>query len=84
LASYHATTTVFLDPNTVNLDFSSSPAGLVLKVDPSSQATPFTRTAIVSSTIQLDARSPQTRTGTSDSFVAWSDGGAARDAVMAP
>jgi hypothetical protein len=70
------TTTGRLDPRTVDLTFGSSPAGLLLAVGSTSQATPFTRTAILGSTLSVSAPSPQANGGTVYEFVSWSDGGA--------
>ncbi len=70
------TTSRRLDPQTVELTFGSSPAGLTLAVGSTSQPTPFTRTAIVGSTLSVSAPSPQAIGGTAYEFVSWSDGGA--------
>ena len=58
------TTSVQLDPRTVDLTFGSSPAGLTLAVGSTSQPTPFTRTAILGSTLSVSAPSPQASGGT--------------------
>jgi glucose/arabinose dehydrogenase len=65
-----------LDPETVNLAFGSDPTGLTLAVGSTSQPTPFTRTAIMGSTLSVSAPSPQATGGTAYEFVSWSDGGA--------
>ncbi len=70
------TRSVRLDPQTVELDFGSSPAGLTLAVGSSSQTTPFTRTAILGSTLSISAPSPQAIGGTAYEFIGWSDSGA--------
>ena len=70
------TTSRQLDPQTVDLTFASSPAGLTLAVGSTSQPAPFTRTAIVGSTLSVSAPSPQASGGTAYEFVSWSDGGA--------
>ncbi|HEY0680778.1 MAG TPA: PQQ-dependent sugar dehydrogenase [Steroidobacter sp.] len=70
------TTSVQINPRTVDLTFQSSPTGLSLAVGSTSQATPFTRTAITGSTLSISATSPQTLSGTPYEFVSWSDGGA--------
>jgi glucose/arabinose dehydrogenase len=77
------TTSVQLDPQTVDLTFGSSPAGLTLAVGSTSQATPFTRTAIVGSTLSVSAPSPQASGGTAYEFVSWSDGGAQTHNIVA-
>jgi glucose/arabinose dehydrogenase len=78
------TTTRRLDPQTVVLSFASQPSGLQLAVNSVSSTTPFTRTVIVGSQNSLSATSPQTLSGTSYSFSAWSDGGAQSHNVTAP
>jgi glucose/arabinose dehydrogenase/PKD repeat protein len=78
------TDTVRLDPQTVNLTFQTSPAGLRLNVGSASQATPFTRTVIVGSNNTVSATSPQTLGGTSYEWRSWSDGGAQTHNLVAP
>jgi glucose/arabinose dehydrogenase/PKD repeat protein len=77
------TTTLELNPQTVDLTFGSSPAGLTLAVGSTSQPTPFTRKAILGSTLSLSAPSPQTMGGTTYEFVSWSDGGAPTRTITA-
>jgi glucose/arabinose dehydrogenase len=67
---------VRLDPQTVTLTLQSSPSGLQLVVNATSQATPFTRTVILGSRNTISATSPQTLDGAQYSFSSWSDGGA--------
>ncbi|MBB4736689.1 glucose/arabinose dehydrogenase [Actinoplanes octamycinicus] len=69
-----------LDPKTVDLTFTTVPAGLQLAVGSSSSVTPFTRTVIEGSTNSVSAPSPQ---GAS-AFASWSDGGAQTHIVTAP
>ena len=57
------TDSVRLDPQTVDLSFQTSPAGLQLAVGASGQAAPFTRTVIVGSNNSVSAPSPQTLGG---------------------
>jgi PKD repeat protein len=64
-----------LDPKTVDLTFGSNPAGLTLAVGSTSQPTPFTRTAILGSTLSISAPSPQASAETVYEFISWSDGG---------
>ena len=71
------TTSRRLDPQTVDLTFGSTPAGLTLAVGSTSQPAPFTRTAILGSTLSVSAPSPQAIGGTAYEFDRWSDGGAA-------
>ena len=77
------TTSVRLDPKTVSLTFGSSPTGLTLAVGSSSQATSFTRTAILGSSLSLSAPSPQAIGGTTYEFVSWSDGGTQTHNIVA-
>jgi hypothetical protein len=78
-----ATTSVRLDPQTVQLTFTSNPSGLTLNVGSTSQATPFTRTAITGSKLSISAVSPQASGATSYEFVSWSDGGPQSHDVVA-
>jgi hypothetical protein len=78
------TTSVSLQPKTVNLTFNSSPSGLSLTVNSAAATTPFTTTVIQKSANSVSATSPQTLGGTSYSFSSWSDGGAATHNITAP
>jgi glucose/arabinose dehydrogenase/PKD repeat protein len=77
------TTSVQLHPQTVDLTFASNPAGLALTVASTSGVAPFTRTAIVGSTLSVSAPSPQALGATAYEFVGWSDGGAQTHTVVA-
>jgi glucose/arabinose dehydrogenase len=77
------TTSLRLDPQTVDLTFGSTPAGLTLAVGSTSQPTPFTRTAIMGSTLSVSAPSPQAAGGTAYEFENWSDGGAQTHNIVA-
>jgi hypothetical protein len=79
----NSTTSVRLDPQTVDLTFGTSPAGLTLAVGSTSQPAPFTRTAILGSTLSVSAPSPQASGGTTYEFVGWSDGGAQTHNIVA-
>jgi len=70
------TTSVQLEPQTVDLAFQTDPTGFTLAVGSSSQPAPFTRTAILGSTLSISASSPQAVGGTSYEFAGWSDSGA--------
>jgi glucose/arabinose dehydrogenase len=83
-AGVSATTTLRLDPQTVDLRFESAPSGLQLDVGPASVTTPATRPAIVGSSNSVSAPSPQTVGGTRYAFESWSDGGAATHNIVAP
>ncbi len=78
------TKSVLLQPQTVDLTFQSAPPGLRLVVGATEQAAPFTRTVIVGSSLSVSATSPQTLSGTTYAFSAWSDGGARTHSVIAP
>ena len=78
-----ATTTLDLQPRTVDLRFDSTPTGLQLTVGSTSQATPFTRTVIEGSANSVSANSPQTLNGSQYSFSSWSDGGAQSHTIVA-
>jgi hypothetical protein len=69
------TTSVFLDPQTVALNFKSTPSGLQLVVGSDSAPTPFTRTVILGSINSVSAVTPQALGSTNYKFVSWSDGG---------
>jgi PKD repeat protein len=72
-----------LDPRTVDLTFGSNPAGLTLAVGSTSQVAPFTRTAIVGSTLSVSAPYPQATGGTAYEYASWSDGGAQTHTIVA-
>ncbi|WP_412539823.1 PQQ-dependent sugar dehydrogenase [Longispora sp. K20-0274] len=79
-AGLTGTTTVRLDPRTVDLTFGTAPAGLQLTVGSSTGTAPFTRTVIVGSTQSVSAPTPQG----SYAFGSWSDGGAQTHVLTAP
>jgi PKD repeat protein len=70
-----STTSVILQPQTVDLSFATSPSGLQLVLNAVSEATPVTRTVIAGSNNSISAPSPQALGGTSYAFQSWSDGG---------
>jgi glucose/arabinose dehydrogenase len=78
------TTSVRLDPETVELLFQSNPSGLQLVVGNDSSSTPLSRTVIIGSTNSVSAPSPQTFNGTQYRFSAWSDSGAQSHDITAP
>lgn len=65
-----------LDPQIVTLSFESDPSGMQIAVGDTASTTPFTREAIVGSTVTIGALSPQTVGGVTYDFESWSDGGA--------
>jgi len=78
------TTSVSLQPQTVDLTFDSGPTGLQLVFDSTSQATPFTATAIIGSAHSISAPASQSLGGTTYNFSSWSDGGAATHNITSP
>jgi PKD repeat protein len=78
-----ATTSVNLQPKTVNLTFQSNPTSLQLAAGPTTARAPFTITAVQNSQIQLSAPDQKYR-GKNYVFVSWSDGGAWSHTVTAP
>jgi len=79
-----ATTSVRLDPQTVNLTLASSPTGASVSINSTSGTAPLTKTVIVNSANTISAPTPQTIGGSSYAFSSWSDGGAASHTVTAP
>jgi PKD repeat protein len=79
-----ATTTVDLQPKTVDLTLASVPSGLQLVVNATAGTTPFTRTVIVGSANSVSATSPQTLGTTTYAFNSWSDGGVRTHTITAP
>ena len=76
------TKSVLLNPQTVALNFASTPSGLQLVVGSSSAPTPFTRTVIRDSKNSVSAVSPQVLGGTTYYFISWSDGGNQSHTIM--
>jgi len=81
-----ATTSVLLDPQTVDLTFRSSPSGLKLTITSadSTLATPFTHTYVVNSQVHLIAPTTIVKAGQTYAFQSWSDGGSADHTITAP
>jgi hypothetical protein len=71
-----ASSSVRLDPKTVNLALTSTPSGLQVTVGSATNTTPFTQTVVRGSRTSLSAPTPQTLSGTTYTWHAWSDGGA--------
>jgi hypothetical protein len=78
------TETIRLDPETVVLSFATSPSGLQLAVNATSDTAPFTRTVIVGSNNSISATTPQSLGGTNYAWTSWSDGGAQTHNIVAP
>jgi PKD repeat protein len=72
-----------LDPQIVTLSFVSDPSGMQIAVGDTTGTTPFTREAIVGSTVTIGALSPQTVGGVTYDFRSWSDGGAGGHDIVA-
>jgi glucose/arabinose dehydrogenase len=83
-AGSQASTSLQLDPRTVDLTFATAPSGLQLAVGATSVTAPATRTVIVGSSNSVSAPSPQTAAGVSYAFRSWSDGGGRAHNIIAP
>jgi glucose/arabinose dehydrogenase len=79
-----ATTSVLLQPQTVELTLQASHPGLRLSAGATSTTAPFTTTVIVGSSQSMSAPSPQTVGGNTYTFQSWSDGGAQSHNIVAP
>lgn len=77
-------TSVRLDPKTVDLTFDSNPSGLQVVMGATAQVTPFTRTVIQGSGNTVSAVTPQTLGGMPYTYSAWSDGGGQSHVITAP
>jgi len=76
--------TVRLDPRTVDISLATDPTGLRLNLNGINHTTPATTQVIVGSTATLSAPDPQTTGGLAHTFANWSDGGAATHVITAP
>jgi glucose/arabinose dehydrogenase len=83
-AGASASTSIVLQPRTVDLTFATIPSGLSLAVGASTVTAPATRTVIVGSSNSVSAPGGQSKGGTSYGFDRWSDGGAATHNIVAP
>jgi glucose/arabinose dehydrogenase/PKD repeat protein len=79
-----ASTSVLLEPRTVDLTFATTPSGLQLSVGAETVTSPATRTVIVGSSNSVGAPSPQTFGGAPYAFRSWSDGGGRAHNLIAP
>jgi glucose/arabinose dehydrogenase len=77
---------VRLAPRTVVLTFTTNPAdaGLMLAVNATALAAPFSTTVVIGSNNSVSAPSPQTVSGSTYDFASWSDGGAQSHTIIAP
>ncbi len=82
-AGASVTTSVRLNPRTVDLTFLSSPSGVDLAVNGAAATAPFTRTVIQGSANTVSAITPQTVGGNGYTFTTWSDGGAQTHSIVA-
>jgi glucose/arabinose dehydrogenase/PKD repeat protein len=78
-----ASTSLRLDPQTVNLTFQSAPPGAALSVDGFTGPTPFTYAVIAGSNNSVSAPSQQVIGGRTYLYTTWSDGGAQSHTVHA-
>jgi glucose/arabinose dehydrogenase/PKD repeat protein len=78
------TTSVELNPRTVNLTFQTVPGGLQLAVNGTASTATFTRTVIIGSRNTISAVTPQTKGKRAYAFSSWSDGGAQTHDISAP
>ena len=78
------TSSVVVNPQTVDLTLASSPPGLQLSAGTETQIAPFTRAFIVGSQTGLVAPSPQGAFPSVWEFGSWSDGGAQSHTITAP
>jgi hypothetical protein len=69
-------TSVRLDPRTVDLTLTSNPTGLQLALNGATKPGPFTTPVIEGSTNSISAPSPQNKGGLKYAWRRWSDGGA--------
>ena len=76
--------TVRLDPQTVQLTFTSEPPGLAVSVGGNTATTPFNRTVIRGSTNSISTATPQFLGSEGWAFSSWSDGGARSHDIVAP
>jgi uncharacterized repeat protein (TIGR01451 family) len=70
-----ATSTLRVDPKTVDLSFATSPSGLQLAIGGEPATAPFTRTVIQGSRNSISSETTQDRNGIRYQFTGWSDGG---------
>ena len=75
-SNVEASTSVSLNPKTVQLTLKSSPTGLLLSLNSATRQAPFTTTLIQGSTNTISAPSPQTLGGKTYRWIKWSDNGA--------
>jgi glucose/arabinose dehydrogenase/PKD repeat protein len=79
-----SSTSVFINPQKVNITFNTSPAGGDIIIDGSSQSTPFTFDSLIGFTHSIDATSPAIISNGRYTFSSWSDGGARSHTIIVP
>jgi len=79
-----ATTSVRVDPQTMNITVASNPTGANVGIDEIAGAAPLTKQAVIGATNSISAPSPQTIGGSTYVFSSWSDGGAQTHNIVAP
>jgi glucose/arabinose dehydrogenase len=79
-----STTSIDLNPRTVNLTFQTNPGGLQISFNGVVRTGTFTVTVIVGSSNTVSAVSPQTKGKATYTFTSWSDGGAQTHIIIAP
>ena len=77
------TTSVTVFPDKVNLSFDTVPSGLTVEIDGISRQTPFVLDDLKGFSHTINAPA-QSRSGTSYTFVSWSDGGAQSHGITVP
>jgi hypothetical protein len=77
-------TSVTLDPKTVDLTFASSPTGRTLSAGGTPGTAPLQRRFIIGATVAVTAPSPQFDLSARYEFVRWSDGGSQSHLFRAP
>ena len=77
-----ATTTIRLDPQSVDIGFRTNPTGLQVGIG-SESVTATSRTFIVGSRASISAPAPQMLAGVTYVFTSWSDGGAQTHTIVA-
>lgn len=82
-AAMTGSTSVSIQPQTVQLTLASSPPGLQVVYGGTSYTAPKTVTTVVGSSHTITAPTPQTLSGTNYTFSAWSDGGAQQHTISA-
>jgi glucose/arabinose dehydrogenase len=78
-----ATTSVIIQPKTVDLEVRSVPPGLVLTLGSEELTTPFVETVIHGSTVSVSAPLTQELAGVTHTWSSWSDGGEATHLLVA-